>query len=51
MNTYTYLGLDTVNGWLIGEDKITEDDFFKFHHKPKNHIDVETLIDTNTITL
>ena len=29
MEKYTYLGIDTVEGYLTGEDKITENEFFK----------------------
>jgi hypothetical protein len=43
MNKYTYLGIETLNSLLVGEDKITEDEFFKYHYNPKKHIDVETL--------
>ena len=43
MDKYTYLGINTVDGYLVGEDKITEDEFFKYHYNPKKHIDVETL--------
>tara|TARA_B110000285_G_C14722975_1_gene422970 strand:- start:25 stop:177 length:153 start_codon:yes stop_codon:yes gene_type:complete len=43
MDKYTYLGIDTIEGYLIGEDKITENEFFKYHYNPKEYIDVETL--------
>ena len=49
MDKHIYIGIDTIDGWLIGEDKIDEEDFFKYHFISNTHIDVEELIDTESV--
>ena len=49
-NIYIGKNIQTLNGELIGEDKLDKHTFFKWYYVNEfNHVDVEELVDKSTL--
>ena len=49
-NRIVYMGIDTIMEWLVGEDDISEDEFFKYYFTGyDNQIPLEEWVTENDV--